>query len=1732
MHSTKRWFKRAALTGLNLFLCGTLVVTGTLSPAPARSAYTAAPPPNDALLYSAKLQNLVVKDATEAVVLQATEDALSSAANTLLGTVNSGQTAIEKATVEGSGRVTMALAKTDVQVVTGAVVTYQVPLLGMSGTLTESSTGVYETNLTDKVVVTPDFTGLDKTAVRGWQLVPIDYALNSQGVSSASVTDRVSGLGITDSVNATVEVPLSLSLKGKLLDANGQPIANRTLTAQVQAPNHAYTETVTLTTGADGLFRYARREKVLVTAKGGTIATLPAPVQVGSGVTALAFWWSDDTWFDFDTLSRRFGAPQDQNAGVGDPVNLVTGNAYEMQQDLLVPGRGLSLQLVRSYNSQDDYSGPLGHGWTHSYNASLQTNTDGSVTELDPQGTRLKFTRNSDGSYTAPKGNRDTLSQAADGTYTLEKKNGVVWTFDSQGKLARIAETNGNALKFVATSGRLSKVIDTVGREVLLDYDASGRLVRVTDPAARTVQYAYDTEGNLGSVTDPLGLVTRYAYDGSHNLTQVTHPNGQHVAFTYDGQDRVTSSFADGDTRKNSLTYDKNNSRTLVRDSKGNETTFNYNDDGNITRIVDPYGAVLQYTWDADSNKVGSTDQLRNTTRLSYDARGNVTEVVDPALKTTKLAYEPRYSRLTSVTDPDAQATAYRYDAAGNLLGATDALGNQASFAYDATGQLVRATDALARTTALAYDARGNVAETTDALGNVTRTTYDILGRATTRTDALGRVTRFAYDANSRLTSVTHPDGASVQLGYDAAGHVTSVTDENGRTSTSTYDVHGRLTAQADPLGNTTRYAYDTENNLTAATDALGNQTRFEYDAIARLVRVVRPDASAIGYGYDAAGNRTQVTDPSGRVTTLSYDVNRRLSEVTDPLLGKASYLYDWAGRVTQASNPLGHAVGFQYDALGRKTREVDPLGNAWSSAYDAAGNLVRRTDAKGVATTYSYDAADRLVRTAYPDGTGVDWAYDAVGNLSSVVDATGTTSLAYDLRDRLIQETLPGARVLKHGYDPASNRLSLVDPTGDTTRFTYDAAGRMVSVSDRTALVTQYSYDALSRPTRVAYPNGTGVSYGYDALSRISNVSNTDGKGVVFARSSYSYDAVGNPVSVTDEAGGVSSLTYDALDRLTREAYPDGRTLGYTYDGAGNRLSKSDGTATTSYQYDAAERLTQAGSAAYTHDANGKLVQVSDGGTVTSYRYDAEDQLVEAGGETYRYDAFGRVASVSNGRATTSYAYDQGQLLQERDATGVAAHYTRGAGGSVINSYHQVILDNESPPLYYHVDGLGSTVGVTNRAGVVRGRYAYTAFGESRATSGTTLPPFRYLGNQVHEVSGLYDFKARWYSPSLGRFLTKDPVQALGGMTQAAHPYAYGLNNPYVYADPDGDFPPLVAAILVGAAIDGVIAGADYYLTHRNDKGGINHGEWARTVGGAAVIGGIGGGLGFGLERSLVRAAGFVGKRLGASSSLGRVGQKLEQGASCAVGKGNSFSGDTLVATESGSKPIAEVRVGERVLAYDEASGTTGTYAVTATFSHADPTTVQLTLDGEVVVTTPEHPFWGEGTGWVPAEALEAGMRVRRADGGFGLVHALALEHEPRVMYNLTVAGAHTFFVGDGQWLVHNAQVCGGGVKRGPKPFGTGPHNLRIKQIADSIKDGQIIAGGQTGLPERVIPTPGGVLSGRRPDILVRRADGSTYGINVGLQSRRTGAPIRREAEAIKDLEDAGIEMHFVPHN
>ncbi len=138
-----------------------------------------------------------------------------------------------------------------------------------------------------------------------------------------------------------------------------------------------------------------------------------------------------------------------------------------------------------------------------------------------------------------------------------------------------------------------------------------------------------------------------------------------------------------------------------------------------------------------------------------------------------------------------------------------------------------------------------------------------------------------------------------------------------------------------------------------------------------------------------------------------------------------------------------------------------------------------------------------------------------------------------------------------------------------------------------------------------------------------------------------------------------------------------------------------------------------------------------------------------------------------------------------------------------------------------------------------------------------------------------------------------------------------------------------------------------------------------------------------------------------------------------------NSFEEGTLVSTPDGMMPIEQILIGDYVLAYNEATGEIDAYPVTDLISHIDMEVVYLRIDGEMIVTTDEHPFYTSNDEWVDAGDLVVGDEIRQLNWETGTVEAVYTVTQPQSMYNFTVGTAHTYFVGDEQWLVHNSGPC-----------------------------------------------------------------------------------------------------------
>ncbi len=276
-----------------------------------------------------------------------------------------------------------------------------------------------------------------------------------------------------------------------------------------------------------------------------------------------------------------------------------------------------------------------------------------------------------------------------------------------------------------------------------------------------------------------------------------------------------------------------------------------------------------------------------------------------------------------------------------------------------------------------------------------------------------------------------------------------------------------------------------------------------------------------------------------------------------------------------------------------------------------------------------------------------------------------------------------------------------------------------------------------------------------------------------------YSYDAVGNRTQMSTPTG-THTYAYGATDRLTSASHPTGPVETYSYDTVGNRLTD----ATASYTYDAAHRLLSKTGVSYTWDANGNLTGKTDATRTTTYRYEGDNRLVQVtrGGSTlasFTYDAFGRRVSKTTSTGTVYFVYDGEDILAEVDASGnLLTYYVHGPG---IDEPLAMVRGGQT--YYYHADALGTITHLTNASGAVVQSYDYDSFGNLTAQSGSVTQPYTYTAREWDAETSLYYYRARYYDPQVGRFITEDPIGVNGGINL----YGYVRNNPIKRTDPRG---------------------------------------------------------------------------------------------------------------------------------------------------------------------------------------------------------------------------------------------------------------------------------------------------------------------------------------------------------
>jgi RHS repeat-associated protein len=518
---------------------------------------------------------------------------------------------------------------------------------------------------------------------------------------------------------------------------------------------------------------------------------------------------------------------------------------------------------------------------------------------------------------------------------------------------------------------------------------------------------------------------------------------------------------------------------------------------------------------------------------------------------------------------------------------------------------------------------------------------------------------RLSRDAETDLVLIRTPGGTLRFEEMPNGSFIGSIVDPAQLT------LAGGVFSLRETDGTVSRFS-ETTGRLLDVTDRNGHKVTLGYLGNGLLVQLLHSNGDRFDLSYNTAGRLAQITDHADRVTTYSYDASgEHLIRVTNPD-GVWQYAYETAAgafhehALETVTNPDGTHLFYEYDGQGRLVRTSrDGDAEALTLAYGSVGEVFL-TDAQDNTTSLFFNDFGQLLETRDALDRSARFDYDLARRLDRVTLPLDTVSL-YDFDDNgnLTFVVKPDGAALSFTYEPTFNQPTTIrDERGIPLRYTYDAQGNLTSIIHADGTREQFTPDADGNIIQTLNRRNQGIDYTYDHRGLVLRKDHADGTFEAFA-----HDDRGNLLTATDEAG-TTSFTYDAADRLTNVTYPNGRFLEYTYDAGGRRIRLEDQTGfVVKYRYDAAGRIAELTDGAdarlvlYTYDSVGRLVRDDNGNlTFTTYVFDDAGQLTNLVNHLpdgtvssrfdYTYDALGRRRSVTTLEGLTTFGYDAiGQL-------------------------------------------------------------------------------------------------------------------------------------------------------------------------------------------------------------------------------------------------------------------------------------------------------------------------------------------------------------------------------------------------------------------------------------------------------------------------------------------------------
>jgi RHS repeat-associated protein len=915
-------------------------------------------------------------------------------------------------------------------------------------------------------------------------------------------------------------------------------------------------------------------------------------------------------------------------------------------------------------------------------------------------------------------------------------------TYDDAGRLIRTVDARGAVtLRQYRTNALGERVVTTILPDGSTQVETSyldGQLKSVTGTAVRAQFYDYgaDEQGVYSVVYEgednSAAQWTRTYADRLGRAWLTLHSDGHRVETRYDRAGRMvsitdgltthlTAYNAKGEAFRSAVDMDGNAEVDLAGDDRVSET---------ISRIESFQGKSArknEHRVYAASGTVASSlaeehwRSLDGATAWSvaFGRTNRVDTVRSPAHAARKeTVTAPEGTRSVSWFTNGLLKRAERQAVGGQVM-------NAESYGHDAygrvTNQVAIGPNGEEIWTAFHYDDGGNVTGQTVTAGGLLqaiRHDYDVMGRRIRTVLPDGGEVTFEYEPTGELCAQAGVRTYPVRYGYDERGRLTAVETFRGDTNA---------------VRDVTRWGYEARRGwLTAKIYADGSTNCYEYRPDGKLVKRVWARGVETVYSFDAAGSLTNVSYSDGTPgVAMRLDRLGRALVVRDGT-GVRTNVYAVDGSVLREILPApAGEIGYESDALGRRTN---------LQVRGVSGDTICRAG-------YRYDEAGRLLSVRAGDMTA---RYSYGGDAETV---TGLV-VAVGGEDRLVGTRQHDAlgRLQRVGWESGSNSVATF----------------------------QYGHTAASLRSRCTMLDGSYWVYEYDELGQMvaGRKFTAAGQPVSGRQFEYNYDLIGNRNWATEGGGGRHSYSVNELNQYTRMSIPDLiRQIAwsgsvFTFGGGpGGGVSPGPTLREVHPCYDRDGNLTGDGRFTYVWDGENRLVLASNLQTRIAFSYDYLSRRV-------RKSVFAKTPESWLLTSDSFFAYDGWNLIRAITDTptppySVTNSYTwgldlsgtlQGAGGigGLLSASH-----GETTSVFYCHDGNGNVTDLVDTNGTPVARYEYDPFGHQIAMTGvdSTNNPFRFSTKYVDEETGLIYYGHRYYSPTMGRWLTRDPLGEAGGI-------------------------------------------------------------------------------------------------------------------------------------------------------------------------------------------------------------------------------------------------------------------------------------------------------------------------------------------------------------------------------